>query len=69
MLKNWKPVAILCSEYKIVSKCLSNRLNKLLHSIIHKDQSYCVQGITILDNLHLVRDIYDFVLTILTLVF
>ncbi len=60
LLKNWRPVAILCSDYKILSKCLSNRLNNVLHSIIHKDQSYCVQGRSILDNLHLVRDIYDF---------
>ncbi len=44
LLKNWRPVAILWAEYNILSKCLSNRLNKVLHSIIHKDQSYCVQG-------------------------
>ncbi len=44
LLKNWRPVAILCAEYNILAKCLSNRLNKVLHSIIHKDQSYCVKG-------------------------
>ncbi len=60
LLKNWRPVAILYAEYTILAKCLSNRLNKVLHSIIHKDQSYCVKGRSILDNLHLVRDIYDF---------
>lgn len=39
-LKNWRPVAILCSEYKILSKCLANKLNKVLYEIIHKDQAY-----------------------------
>lgn len=42
-LKNWRPIAILCFDYKILSKCLANRLNNVLHAIIHKDQSYCVK--------------------------
>lgn len=60
LLKNWRPVAILCSEYKILSKCLANRLNEVLDGIIHKDQSYCIKDRSILDNLHLVRDTFDF---------
>lgn len=60
LLKNWRPVAILCSEYKILSKCLSVRLNNVLQTIIHKDQSYCVKERSILDNVHLMRDVYDF---------
>lgn len=60
LLKNWRPIAILCFEYKVLSKCLANRLNNVMHAIIHKDQSYCVKERCILDNLHLVRDIFDF---------
>lgn len=60
LLKNWRPVAILCSEYKILSKCLAKRLNDVLHEIIHTDQSYCVRGKSIADNLHLMRDLYDY---------
>ncbi len=60
LLKNWRPVAILCSEYKILSKCLAKRLNDVLHEIIHTDQSYCVRGRSIADNLHLMRDLYDY---------
>ncbi len=50
LIKNWRPVAILCSEYKLIAKCLANRLNKVLHTIIHKDQSYCIKDRCISDN-------------------
>lgn len=59
-LKNWRPVAILCTEYKIVSKVLANRLNNVLYEVVHKDQSYCVKNRSIMDNLHLIRDVVDF---------
>lgn len=54
VLKNWRPVAILGSDYKILTKCLANRVNGVLHTIIHKDQSYCIRNRSITDNLHLV---------------
>jgi len=50
---------VLCSDYKIISKCLATRLN-VFHEIIHKDQSYCIKDRSIVDNLHLVRDVYDY---------
>ncbi len=60
MRKNWRPVAILCSEYKLIAKCLTNRLNKVLYTIIHTDQSYCIKDRCISDNLHLVHDVIDY---------
>ncbi len=51
LLKNWCPVALLTTEYKIFSKCLSNRLKNYLELIVHKDQSYCVPKRSIMDNL------------------
>ncbi len=51
LLKNWRPVALLTTEYKIFSKCLSNRLKNYLELIVHKDQSYCVPKRSIMDNL------------------
>uniref|UniRef100_A0A8K9XWG7 Reverse transcriptase domain-containing protein n=1 Tax=Oncorhynchus mykiss TaxID=8022 RepID=A0A8K9XWG7_ONCMY len=38
LIKNWRPVALLCAEYKIVSKRLSNRLKEYLGLLIHKDR-------------------------------
>jgi len=41
------------------SKVLANRLTKVLHEIVHKDQSYCVEkNRLITDNLHLIRDVF-----------
>lgn len=42
LLKNWRPVALLTTEYKLLSKCIANRLKKYLHFIIHQDQTYCI---------------------------
>ena len=58
-LKNWRPVALLCMDFKIFSKSLANRLKVHLETLVHRDQSYCVPGRSILDNLHLLRDTMD----------
>lgn len=42
LLKNWRPVSLLGTDYKILSKTLTNHLKKSIASIIHEDQSYCV---------------------------
>jgi len=41
-IKNWRPVSLLCNDYKILSKALAIRLGEVLESIVHPDQSYCV---------------------------
>ncbi len=58
-IKNWRPVSLLCSDYKIVSKALANRLSKVLAEIIHSDQTYCVPGRQIFDNISFLRDFLD----------
>ena len=58
-VKNWRPVALLCTDYKILSKALSNRLREVMGQIIHTDQSYCVPGRQIGDNISLIRDFLD----------
>uniref|UniRef100_A0A3B1KAN1 Reverse transcriptase domain-containing protein n=1 Tax=Astyanax mexicanus TaxID=7994 RepID=A0A3B1KAN1_ASTMX len=56
-LKNWRPLALLCTDYKFFSKTLANRLKCVLDTIIHRDQSYCIPGRSITDNLFLIRDV------------
>lgn len=58
-IKNWRPVSLLCSDYKILSKVLANRLSKIMNEVIHPDQTYCVPKRSIFDNISLIRDIYD----------
>ena len=59
LLKNWRPVALLCTDYKILSKCLANRLKKDLARLIHYDQTYCIPGRSIKDSLFLIQDMLD----------
>ena len=33
-LKNWRPVALMCTDYKIVTKVLSTRLREVMGQII-----------------------------------
>ncbi|KAK3509542.1 hypothetical protein QTP70_001623 [Hemibagrus guttatus] len=41
-LKNWRPVSLLCTDLKLLSKALASRLTKVMEQITHQDQSYCV---------------------------
>ena len=59
LLKNWRPVALLCTDYKVLSRALSNRLKDYLEILVHMDQSYCVPERCIFDNLFLIRDVLD----------
>uniref|UniRef100_A0AAQ4R1S1 Reverse transcriptase domain-containing protein n=1 Tax=Gasterosteus aculeatus aculeatus TaxID=481459 RepID=A0AAQ4R1S1_GASAC len=58
-MKNWRPVSLLCSDYKILFKALANWLREVMTQVIHKDQTYCVSGRSILDSVSLIRDILD----------
>jgi hypothetical protein len=59
-LGNWRPISLLNTDYKIISKALSLRLSKVLSSIVSIDQTCSVPGRSITDNIHLFRNIVDF---------
>lgn len=58
-IKCWRPVSVLCSDYKILSKALANRLSGVLEQVIHSDQTYCIPERSIFDNISFIRDIFD----------
>ncbi|KAK3538386.1 hypothetical protein QTP86_001553 [Hemibagrus guttatus] len=58
-LKNWRPISLLCTDYKLLSKALASRLTKVMEQLIHQDQTYCVPDRSIFDNVYLIRDILD----------
>ena len=58
-LKNWRPVSLLCTDYKLLSKALATRLGKVMVEVIHVDQSYCVPGRLITDKVMLIRDFLE----------
>ena len=58
LLANYRPIALMNVDIKILTKVLSMRLKIVLPTIIHKTQT-AIHGRTIGDTIHLVRDIID----------
>ncbi len=50
-IKCWRPVSVLCCDYKILAKALANRLAGVLEQVIQSDQTYCIPGRSIFDNI------------------
>lgn len=61
LMKNWRPISLLNYDYKIISKSITNRLSSVIASIVHEDQTCAVKGRSIFDNIHLLRNIIDYV--------
>ncbi|KAJ4933762.1 hypothetical protein JOQ06_006573, partial [Pogonophryne albipinna] len=58
-IKNWRPVSLLCTDYKLLSRALSSRLRKVMDQVVDRTQTYCVPGRSIVDNVSLIRDILE----------
>ncbi|CAM2105919.1 unnamed protein product [Caretta caretta] len=52
-LRNWHPVSLLSTDYKMVAKAISLRLGSVMADVVHPDQTYTVPGRSIFDNLFL----------------
>ena len=58
-ITKWRPISLLCIDYKIITKSLTNRLLPTLEEIIIIGQSAAVPNITIY-NLFTIRDITEY---------
>ncbi|CAM2106168.1 unnamed protein product [Caretta caretta] len=58
-LRNWSPISLLSTDYKIVAKAISLQLRFVLADVIHPDQTYTVPDCSIFDNLFMVRDLLE----------
>ncbi|CAM4615733.1 unnamed protein product, partial [Caretta caretta] len=58
-LRNWHPIFLLSTDYKVIAKAISLRLQSVLVDLVHPDQTYTAPGCTIFDNLYLVRDLLE----------
>ena len=60
LLKNWRPISLLNTDYKILTKCLAMRLHGVLPSIINLDQTGFLKGRYIGENIRTISDIIDY---------
>ena len=57
LLSNWRPITLLNTDYKIASKVIAKRIERVLPSIIHPDQTGFMEGRYIGQNIRLINDI------------
>jgi len=55
-LKNYRPITMLNTDFKILAKVLANRLKEVMPSIIKTNQAYGVKGRDIADTTMSIRD-------------
>ena len=60
LLKNWRPISLLCTDYKILSKALANRMKSKLHLLLNPEQTCSVPERTIFQNLFITRDVINY---------
>jgi hypothetical protein len=60
LLKNWRPISLLNTDYKIITKVLVNRVKPVMPTIIHPDQCCSVPGRSSEDNATLLRDVCNY---------
>ena len=56
-LKNWRPVSLLTTDYKILTKTLAMRLQKVIPTIVNSDQVGYIKKRYIGENVRIIQDI------------
>ncbi|MCI07449.1 LINE-1 reverse transcriptase like, partial [Trifolium medium] len=59
LLGDFRPISLLGSLYKLLSKVLANRLGKVMNSIISKNQSAFLKGRNLADGVVIVNEVVD----------
>ncbi|CAM2097414.1 unnamed protein product [Caretta caretta] len=60
-LRTWRPISLLSTDYKVIVKAISLRLESVLMDVIHPDQTYMIPDRTIFINLYQVQDLLHLV--------
>ena len=59
-VRNWRPITLLNTDYKILAKIFGERMKLVLNDIISPDQSGFLKGRNISDNLRIILDTMEF---------
>ena len=57
LIKNWRPISLINVDIKIASKALAFRLRKVIHKVIHYDQTAYVKGRYIGESVRLIDNL------------
>lgn len=61
IIANWRPITLLNTDYKIFTKALALRLQRVMGRLVHPDQTGFMSGRIIGDSVCLVEDSLDFI--------
>lgn len=59
-IRNWRPISLLNTDNKILTKAMSIRLQPVLNEILHGDQTSFLPKRYIGENLRTIQDVIDF---------
>ena len=59
-LNNWRPLTILNTDYKILTKALANRLQKVIYKIVNHDQVGYIKNRYIGENIRIIEDLKSY---------
>ena len=59
-IKNWRPITLLNTDYKIAAKSVSNRIKLILPNLINHDQTGFLKDIFIGENIRLIDCIIQY---------
>ena len=59
-LKNWRPISLLNTDYKILTKLLANRLQNVITNIVSEDQTGYIKSRYIGENVRSIIDILEY---------
>lgn len=60
LLENWRPITLLCNDYKLLAHVYANRLNECLNHLVDECQSAFIKGRNIHNHIRLVLDMIDY---------
>ena len=58
--KNWRPISLLCTDYKILAKVLTNRLVAVISSVVGPEQVCGVPSRLSSEHIRLIKDAVDY---------
>ena len=59
LIKNWRPISLLNTSYKLISTCITNRLRPLLKNIVSSEQKGFLENRSINDCTRLMFDVIN----------